>query len=1300
MDLVKVNRKRKAVSPVIAAVLLIALVLVAVGAVATMIFIFVQTDEGADEHLDVSLDAFFDLDGNGAADAAIFKITNEGIDPITITDATLGIGNGTISGASWSKLDGIFPDRISRRSSVYVVISTYSTVEQFSMGSTFAFNFTLANQYVLAGIVLDIYADGELVYGVTSEGEGALTPEVMKYIALKEDGMDMLAVGAPLEGAKVTIYDAATGFPVSSQITTNVEGNAIFRIRAGLYFARVTYGVITATSDNFNYPASPSLFGLQNDQGISISGTYDTVNVHYSEEDVFTEGATIRVHKKVEIDGVFTEQLLVDNELTDWNGTASFSLPTHEYRFLAYHGSPIPAMSDWVNIANVSDVYINTEPGIIYVRVLSANGIVIPDVKVTALGSIDGSTTYLGYKYTNATGMVQFAIATPDFKVTVAFGAEIYESNTFKVVPGTVYDFYLGGNVLTVNATSQSGNPLGSIYIMLYDEYGRYFGTAQTNSSGMATFFGLANGSFYLKYYVGGSTFVTSQFEVNDDLIYDITIVGLIIYADVRYYDSGTAVANQYVYIYDAENETYFGYGLTNISGIATIIITVPENTSAHLRTWFVWDGISTQSVSEIFNITDGLVVLLYFGGETVDVHVEDENGKNIKDRYIYAYHEDGTIHSSALLNKQGNGIFVLSPKSLFTIGINYGGLSIESALFNSSLEDYVELIIPLDKFTVHVVDQDGKDLDKAVVYLYSYSTDWNLIDEKKTKKKGDAKFEAVSGGNYRVYVSASGLNFYSANFTISEGVTIEVAPSSMTIAIENSLGEAIPDQWFNIYNEDGYYSGFATTNAAGEAEIIIIDGESYYIHISAFQYTSDIFVATDGGLKTITLDLIAVYVQYQDDYGDPFEPTSSYSSSIYNEDGSYAGSGTVNSSGIGTYYVFENANYSTMLYISGREIRSTLFTATEGHLEVVTINGYNLYVAITFGGAPAVDCTVYLYNAGDQYSGHSVTNTSGVARFQFILDDISYYVSSLISGGYQLSTYFNVTYNDYVFNFSIATVDITFKAFKYPDYNKGEKKLNVYVYNVINNTLAGTGKTDNNGLATITLAENQSYIAYIYYKKQHANVYSNIFYADSSTPQMDVKPVQMTVQINDGSGTGVDSISVRLLNQGIASGDSITDVTGEAEVWANNGTSYYYLVGKDFYSGYTYLSDGEVIGIEGNATTIDIGGGSFTVLVNDQNGDPLEGATVYLYIQSGVDTYTYAGYSAVTNSTGHASFDGVGAGQYVAYCPANGLYSEVFAAADGILVVLDPSAVLLALNPMVHLMGSNRLMIPVEVIE
>ena len=160
MNLSKFKRNRKAVSPIIAAILLIALVIISVGAVATMVFYFMQTDDDASEKLDISLDGFFDLDGDGAADAAVFKVSNEALESIEIGDAILTISNDTIAGTTWTKLSEIFPERISSTSSIYVIISTYSSVEQFSLGSTYVFSFSLANHYFISDTVLDIYSDG------------------------------------------------------------------------------------------------------------------------------------------------------------------------------------------------------------------------------------------------------------------------------------------------------------------------------------------------------------------------------------------------------------------------------------------------------------------------------------------------------------------------------------------------------------------------------------------------------------------------------------------------------------------------------------------------------------------------------------------------------------------------------------------------------------------------------------------------------------------------------------------------------------------------------------------------------------------------------------------------------------------------------------------------------------------------------------------------------------------------------------------------------------------------------------
>ena len=154
-------------------------------------------------------------------------------------------------------------------------------------------------------------------------------------------------------------------------------------------------------------------------------------------------------------------------------------------------------------------------------------------------------------------------------------------------------------------------------------------------------------------------------------------------------------------------------------------------------------------------------------------------------------------------MDQHGDGVFVFSPRALYTVGIDYGGVLIESSPFNSSETSYVLLEIPLVKFNVQVYDEDGKKLKKATIYLYSYIDSWVLLDEYEKNGAAAAKLEAVEGGTYRVYIVATGLNFYSPGFTISEGITIDVAPLTMTIVIENLTGDPISSQWFQIYNED-----------------------------------------------------------------------------------------------------------------------------------------------------------------------------------------------------------------------------------------------------------------------------------------------------------------------------------------------------------------------------------------------------------------------------------------------------------------------------------------------------------------
>ncbi len=91
MNLKQINKKRQAVSPILAAILLIALA-VAAGAAVFLIVLPMIESPGELEFGDIT---FSDVDANGTYDKVVFDLSNEGLDDVVVTAITIEANDGS-----------------------------------------------------------------------------------------------------------------------------------------------------------------------------------------------------------------------------------------------------------------------------------------------------------------------------------------------------------------------------------------------------------------------------------------------------------------------------------------------------------------------------------------------------------------------------------------------------------------------------------------------------------------------------------------------------------------------------------------------------------------------------------------------------------------------------------------------------------------------------------------------------------------------------------------------------------------------------------------------------------------------------------------------------------------------------------------------------------------------------------------------------------------------------------------------------------------------------------------------------
>ncbi|RMG30135.1 MAG: hypothetical protein D6732_16555 [Methanobacteriota archaeon] len=1027
------------------------------------------------------------------------------------------------------------------------------------------------------------------------------------------------------------------------------------------------------TTSPFTHPASIDNFRLF--RKIAVRANIRAVNVHYAENNNPVQGATVLAFKKVVVGNRVVEQVTGLSKTTDSNGTSQFFLLSGEYKFHAYHGSQIPAVSSFVDVSAVQDVYINTEPGVIYVKVLQANGNPVPNAYVRAYSVIGTSSTYVGYGYTNSSGMAQFSIAASYFRIQVSQGAT-YSSNTFLVVPGSVYEFYLGGNTLSVNLTTSTGQPVTSVYVSLYDEFGRSISSQRTNGTGFANFYGLENGTYYVKYYSSTGYVNSPQFTVTSDMVYNITLSGNVIFVNLTN-PNGTPRANQYVYLYNSDTGGYLGYSRTNSTGIGTFVVNVAENTTAYMQTYAYINGQFTYISTNPFNVTNGLVVDLSLGGTIVQVHVEDDSGNPIRYTYINAY-IDGTLSSRQYLNSNGNATFLLQPNTIYTVGIDYGNI-IQTAPFNSTVNSSIVLVITTVSFTIHVKQADGSDLANARVYLYSSSQFSSYLGFGQADANGKVSFNAPESGVYRVYVYSPSpyLYFFSGNFTISAGATVVIQPSPTILKVMTNKGTVLANTYVYLYTPQGSYAGWARTNSTGFAQATITNGSTYVIRTGYMR--SAPMTLYDNQVNTVVFNVSTVYVRLQDTSGSTYTPSNSwtYVYAYFATNGTYTGYGLVNSSGIATLLVPENAEIVARAIIGSREILSSPFNATDGLVVDMTIIGHTLTIAVDIDGSPIQNAYVYLYDATtNRYAGWGRTNSTGHAVFNFVLNG-SYYARVYAYPVYQNTPTFNVTGNT-VYQFSLVTTTVYVKVLQIE--SSSPVGANQYVYlRTSDGLFGGRGQTNSSGVAALTAVENATYLAYSYYSGT-GYIYGETFNATPGAVTT-IAPVRMYVLVKDGANATVPQINVYLSFQGLQAGYGRTNSSGVATIYGNNQTEYVILAtkGSFTYSAYSYIG-GQIIANSSAVHEINIGGGTVYVQLIGFDGNPVTNSWVYLYKPVGNGLYQWTGYYAQTNSSGYATFNGVGDGTYVAYSYVLGSYSAEFTASNGLVITLDMSTGTLAI--------------------
>lgn len=227
--------RKKSVSPIIATILLIALVVAAAASVALLVNFYINQGRSLYE-VELTENAFYDFDGDGKADLAVFDLTTRSLASVPIENVTVVFSNGQFVGDSWWSLP-ITSRSISVSDPGQLVIAAGKSSEQFSQGDTYALVFSMEGANVeLTGTVSEINPTDPLTIQLEEEQTMSAEDRLALQAAAEQndpDALRILAQGAiTLSGIKIGLFDARTDLPATAEKITDSNAQITVRLRA------------------------------------------------------------------------------------------------------------------------------------------------------------------------------------------------------------------------------------------------------------------------------------------------------------------------------------------------------------------------------------------------------------------------------------------------------------------------------------------------------------------------------------------------------------------------------------------------------------------------------------------------------------------------------------------------------------------------------------------------------------------------------------------------------------------------------------------------------------------------------------------------------------------------------------------------------------------------------------------------------------------------------------------------------------------------------------------------------------
>ncbi len=460
-------------------------------------------------------------------------------------------------------------------------------------------------------------------------------------------------------------------------------------------------------------------------------------------------------------------------------------------------------------------------------------------------------------------GLVEYVIVLALISMVVVGGLMITGENTGAVY-GDVADALPGvdgtpqpteiPSEIKVLVLSAAGEKLGDVTVSAFNSAEEDKGSAETDSSGLATFSDLDAGRYVFRADYRGQGYWSETVVVPNDSQVTITITERQV--QVYVVDAhGRTLQDVPVYAFTGDEDYTGEKQKTDQNGAA--IFTLPDGDYM-----FRADYQAQETWSEKINTQQTSSVHIRIPIANFTVRVYRRSGSSVADVPVYAFNEGGDY--TGIKTRTGNdGTAVMElPNGKYQFRADYDGADYWSEVVTSPDANSTAIYVGGTDVTVRVTDTNGNLLSNKMVYVYNGDGEY-LGKGSSTDQNGSVTFE-LNDGSYRFRTIDDGESYWSDEISVPKttNATIKVSGGDLLVTVTDKRNNPLDSVAVYVfyYRRSGHstyyeYTGYAKySDANGQASFDLGDGEyrilAYDFSNGDYEWSKTVKVPADDSVN------------------------------------------------------------------------------------------------------------------------------------------------------------------------------------------------------------------------------------------------------------------------------------------------------------------------------------------------------------------------------------------------------------------------------------------------------------------